>query len=103
MSNSNLLWNWKGPKNTSYFVKAIASLFEEGSATFTVLKSGFQVVIGDGGRANFWEMPGRDLVSLKLTCPRIFALAIKKQGAVKDFGRWVNDSGVGDSPAQALF
>ncbi|KAK3211461.1 hypothetical protein Dsin_016167 [Dipteronia sinensis] len=77
----------KGSLEKCHVCQAVASLFGEGIGSSRVLNDGLNVVIGDGRRANFWDIVGGDSVQLKNVCPRIFALAVKKQGAVQEFGR----------------
>ncbi|KAK3180238.1 hypothetical protein Dsin_000127 [Dipteronia sinensis] len=46
------------------------------------------VVIGAGRKANLRDMSGGDSTKLKVSCPRTFALAVRKLGVVQDFGNW---------------
>ncbi|KAK3218153.1 hypothetical protein Dsin_012123 [Dipteronia sinensis] len=50
----SLSWNWKEAPNLSAFVKAVRSLFKEGSDTYGILNEGLKIVIGNGERASFW-------------------------------------------------
>ncbi|KAK0600143.1 hypothetical protein LWI29_012039 [Acer saccharum] len=88
ISSTSLGWIWKSSQEASVFVKAIASLFEGNNMVSKAVCEGFKVVVGNGRRAEFWELPGGDMLQLKLACPRIFALAIKKSGVVQDFEHW---------------
>ncbi|KAK3221941.1 hypothetical protein Dsin_008966 [Dipteronia sinensis] len=88
ISCSSLLCDWKCINNANVFVKAIASLFEVTSPTGKVFTDGLKVVIGNGGRAIFWDTSGGDSVHLKLACPRIFALTVNKKWVVQDYGSW---------------
>ncbi|KAK2651368.1 hypothetical protein Ddye_011224 [Dipteronia dyeriana] len=56
----------------------------------------YEVVIGNGGKADFWESSGGDAVQLKLACPRVFALAVKKKGVIQEFGFWQGSKWVWD-------
>ncbi|KAK2644337.1 hypothetical protein Ddye_019532 [Dipteronia dyeriana] len=93
--STDLLWDWKCNNFASTFVKVVASLFDEGSISYRVLNEGLNVVIGNGSKANFQDMSGGDSTRLKVACPRIFALAVRKHGVVQDFGNWGNPGNVG--------
>ncbi|KAK2665801.1 hypothetical protein Ddye_004375 [Dipteronia dyeriana] len=69
-------------------LKVVASLFAEGTVSKIMLKDGLKVVIGDGKRTNFWDVSTGEVGKLSEVCPRIFALAVKKQSVVHDFGFW---------------
>ncbi|KAK2651427.1 hypothetical protein Ddye_011283 [Dipteronia dyeriana] len=85
--STDLLWDWKCNNYVSTFVKVVASLFDKGSISYRVLNEGLNMVIG-GSKANFWDMSGGDSTRLKVACPRIFSLAVRKHGVVQDFGNW---------------
>ncbi|KAK3231064.1 hypothetical protein Dsin_002945 [Dipteronia sinensis] len=70
----------------SYFVKAVAKLFIEGSRTAKVLKEGMQMVVGNGDKALFWTDIQVDLLSLKDSFPRIDALVDNKAGSISKYG-----------------
>ncbi|KAK3223169.1 hypothetical protein Dsin_010194 [Dipteronia sinensis] len=72
----SLDWKWKEASNSSAFVKAVGSLFKEGSVTCGILNEDLKIVIGDGERASFWTDLCWDTNSLKMACPRIYALAV---------------------------
>ncbi|KAE8689380.1 hypothetical protein F3Y22_tig00110940pilonHSYRG00486 [Hibiscus syriacus] len=50
-------------------------------------------VMGNGSRIDFWT----DVRSLKVDFPRIYGMAIKKQGKISEFGSWAN-GGVSSFP-----
>ncbi|KAK3219672.1 hypothetical protein Dsin_013642 [Dipteronia sinensis] len=84
----NLFWDWKASRSASFFVKAVGSLLEIGSMSEKVLKDGLKVVIGSGNKADFWnDRYGFDL-TLNIACPRIYALALNKNGRVADYRKW---------------
>ncbi|KAK3221169.1 hypothetical protein Dsin_015139 [Dipteronia sinensis] len=83
-----LLWNWKGTKAGSPFIKTVGSLFREGSRVHNIIDKGFRVVVGNEERLKLWEDIVWDSVPLKNVFPRIFALANIKYGRLKDFGKW---------------
>ncbi|KAK3220709.1 hypothetical protein Dsin_014679 [Dipteronia sinensis] len=85
--NDNLFWDWKGTK-ASAFVKAVGSLYDHESKTQKFINEGFTVVIGNGKRASFWFDRYGLQMPLREACPRIFALATKKEGSVHEFGSW---------------
>ncbi|KAK3222181.1 hypothetical protein Dsin_009206 [Dipteronia sinensis] len=86
--DTDLLWDWKCNHDASQFAKTVASLFEEGTTSNRVLTDGLKVVIGDGSKANFWDITNVDSIKLKMACPRIYALAVRKTRVVQDFGGW---------------
>ncbi|KAK3219242.1 hypothetical protein Dsin_013212 [Dipteronia sinensis] len=86
--DTKLLWDWNCNNSASTFVKAVAGLFGEGTTSNRVLKEGLKIVIGDGSKANFWDMSSEDTIKIKVTCPRVYALAVRKHGVVRDFGSW---------------
>ncbi|KAK3211974.1 hypothetical protein Dsin_016680 [Dipteronia sinensis] len=82
-----LLWNWKSETNSSHFVRAVRSLFDEGSLVAKILNEGIITILGYGDKVNFWSELKWDNISLSEAFPRIYALAKKKCGVVQDFGR----------------
>ncbi|KAE8703809.1 Detected protein of unknown function [Hibiscus syriacus] len=46
--------------------------------------------MGDGDKIDFWNKHWYEVNSLKDYFPRIFGLAIKKLGKIKEFGCWEN-------------
>ncbi|KAK3213081.1 hypothetical protein Dsin_017787 [Dipteronia sinensis] len=91
ISQSSLSWKWKAPSSASVFMKAVGSLFDEGSVSASILEGGLKILVGCGDRIRFWEDVWLDDCSLKVAYPRIFALASKKSGTVRDFGSWQKD------------
>ncbi|KAK3199547.1 hypothetical protein Dsin_022962 [Dipteronia sinensis] len=67
---------------------AVASLFVEGSGSEKVLRSGLKTVVGNGMRSTFWDLNIKENGQLRNACPRIYALATRKQGVISDFERW---------------
>ncbi|KAE8653771.1 hypothetical protein F3Y22_tig00117056pilonHSYRG00153 [Hibiscus syriacus] len=47
-------------------------------------------VMGNGSRINFWNDHWTEVRSLKVAFPRIYGMAIKKQGKINEFGSWEN-------------
>ena len=47
-----------------------------------------KTILGQGDRATFWLAKLCDNKSLMDTFPKMYALAVNKKGAFKDFGRW---------------
>ncbi|KAK3218053.1 hypothetical protein Dsin_012023 [Dipteronia sinensis] len=84
--NRSLLakWVWRfGTEENALWRRILcASLFEVNSPAGKVLMDGLKVVISDGGKAKFWDTPGGDSVQIRITCLRIFALAVNKSGVV---------------------
>ncbi|KAK3213079.1 hypothetical protein Dsin_017785 [Dipteronia sinensis] len=91
ISQSSLSWKWKAPSSASVFMKAVGSLFDEGSVSASILEGGLKILVGCGDRIRFWEDVWLDDCSLKVAYPRIFALASKKSGTIRDFGSWQKD------------
>ncbi|KAK3199337.1 hypothetical protein Dsin_022752 [Dipteronia sinensis] len=87
-----LHWRWQGGSKASHFVKAIGTLFFQGSQTDQVIKDGMQVVLGCGDRIRFWQDLGHDGIPLSEYFPRIFALATAKKGTIQEFGFWQHSS-----------
>ncbi|XP_039011423.1 uncharacterized protein LOC120140520 [Hibiscus syriacus] len=50
--------------------------------------------MGNGRRINFWNDHWTEFLSLKVAFPRIYGIAIKKSGAISEFGQWVNSDWV---------
>ncbi|KAK2648316.1 hypothetical protein Ddye_015805 [Dipteronia dyeriana] len=73
-----LCWNWNGGPSSSFFMKAIGSLFSQGSKTAKILQEGLRVIVGCGNKASLWWDIKVEGVPLKEAFPRIFALAINK-------------------------
>ncbi|KAK2654782.1 hypothetical protein Ddye_014638 [Dipteronia dyeriana] len=84
-------WSWDIGSNVSLFVKAVSSLFKEGSQSRRILDEGLKIVVGNGESVNFWFDMWCDNLALKDRFPRIFALAMKKVGAINTFGGWHED------------
>ncbi|KAK3187757.1 hypothetical protein Dsin_027318 [Dipteronia sinensis] len=53
---------------------------------------------GNGRRVNFWNDPCGEELPLKFSFPRIYALALNKNGVVEDFGRWQGSKWVWEIP-----
>ncbi|KAK3217752.1 hypothetical protein Dsin_011722 [Dipteronia sinensis] len=83
----SLRWNWQG-RDQSHFLKAVGSIFKENSRSFTLINDSLKVVIGCGDRAVFWNDLRWDSTPLRLAFPRIFALAVNKTGAIKEYDYW---------------
>ncbi|KAK2660474.1 hypothetical protein Ddye_007007 [Dipteronia dyeriana] len=54
LDKKSLQWNWQGVNSLSFFVKAIASLFQPNSRSAEIIRSGLSVVIGNGVKVKFW-------------------------------------------------
>ncbi|EOY16991.1 Uncharacterized protein TCM_036081 [Theobroma cacao] len=50
--------------------------------------SNVQLVVKDGSRILFWEDNWMERQPLKVRFPRIYALAINKEGYIQDYGKW---------------
>ncbi|KAK2654791.1 hypothetical protein Ddye_014647 [Dipteronia dyeriana] len=87
LDQNSLLWNRHWVKSRSYFFKSINGLFAEGQCAYNIINKGFQVVRGNRERIKLWKNCLWDFVPLKLAFVRIFALALNKEGIVKEFGR----------------
>ena len=88
MLSSSLLWNWSSGGKASCFVKAVGSLFGSDSLASKIFSDGLEISVGNGCRASFWHDPLVMNTPLKSVCPRMFALAVNKEGKVADFGMW---------------
>ncbi|KAK3231414.1 hypothetical protein Dsin_003295 [Dipteronia sinensis] len=93
-----LKWDWKEDCSPSPFVKAMASLLIEGSVSKKVLRSVFKDVIGNENKSLFWDIDTRESGKLRSACPRIYALAISKQGVISDFGKWIGSQWIWEVP-----
>ncbi|KAK2656098.1 hypothetical protein Ddye_009150 [Dipteronia dyeriana] len=89
-----LCWNWNGGPSSSFFTKAMGSLFSKGSRTTKILQEGLRVIVGCGNRASLWLDIKVEGVPLKEAFPRIFVLAINKGGCISehDLGDWIPPS-----------
>ncbi|KAK2639871.1 hypothetical protein Ddye_027666 [Dipteronia dyeriana] len=65
VSVSSLKWDWNGAPSYSFFVKAVGSLFEEGSKSALILKDGLRVVMRRGDKARMLTDIVVDDMSLK--------------------------------------
>ncbi|KAK3220873.1 hypothetical protein Dsin_014843 [Dipteronia sinensis] len=83
-----LHWEWTVPTTASHFAKALSSLFSVGSTTVNVIRKGLKVVVGRGTRASLWKDAWNGTLSLMVAYLRMFALAVKKEGTIDEFGRW---------------
>ncbi|XVF37031.1 hypothetical protein REPUB_Repub19eG0110600 [Reevesia pubescens] len=64
--------------------------------------SGVGFALGAGDFIDFWTDDWTEVGLLNLKFPRIFALAVKKEGKVKEFGYFVNNSWVWNIPLRRL-
>ncbi|KAK3221407.1 hypothetical protein Dsin_008432 [Dipteronia sinensis] len=83
-----LQWDWNVATTASPFIKAISSLFTTGSSSEKIIGEGLKVVVGSGTRVSFWKDSWNGVVPFMGAYPRIFALAVKKDGFICEFGRW---------------
>ncbi|KAK3197810.1 hypothetical protein Dsin_021225 [Dipteronia sinensis] len=74
-------------------VKAVGSLFQQGTLTARVLEEGLRVVVGMGDKARLWEDVLVEGTPLRTAFPRIYILAVKKSGCVRDF--WIKEGMMG--------
>ncbi|KAK3226757.1 hypothetical protein Dsin_006619 [Dipteronia sinensis] len=91
IQESSLLWKWNFTTKDSFFVKAVNCMLKTESPSAKLVDEGFRVVVGKGDRANFWNEIKWDSKSLKDAFPRIYALAVKKCGTIREFGRLFKD------------
>ena len=75
-----------GGSYPSTFVKAIRSLFQEGSKTGKIIQDGFKVIVGKGDKARLWSDVTWDSIPLQRAFPRIFVLANNKNGIIQEYG-----------------
>ncbi|KAK2655964.1 hypothetical protein Ddye_009016 [Dipteronia dyeriana] len=80
-----LLLNYRDIKLGSLFVKFISSFFSDDHRACNIMKNGFQVIIGNRERVQFWQNVCWDSVPLKLAFSRIFALASNKTSVDNEF------------------
>ncbi|KAK3206977.1 hypothetical protein Dsin_021023 [Dipteronia sinensis] len=90
VAKSLLLWNWNSGKPESCFIKAVGSLFMYGSNTAKIINVGLAASVGNGKRTRFWQDPFVVDTPLRLASPRLYALAVNKEGTVDQHGRWCN-------------
>ncbi|KAK2639287.1 hypothetical protein Ddye_027082 [Dipteronia dyeriana] len=79
---SSLIWDWSGGPSSSFFVKAMGSLYEEGSKLALLLKDGLWVVMGRGDKARLWTDITVDGMTLKQACPTKISLACNKSDTI---------------------
>ena len=97
-----LMWEWNHSKADSFFVRAIHSLRKPNSLAAGLIEGGFKVVMGSGDMAEFWTELKWDSKLLREAFSRMFALAVKKKGAIQDFRRWVGKKWVWDVQTRRL-
>ncbi|KAK3220120.1 hypothetical protein Dsin_014090 [Dipteronia sinensis] len=85
VKGSEALWNWQSNVAISFLVKTIANLFKLGTKSAILIKEGFKVVIGCGDKAELWNDIKVGERPLKEVFPRMYALAVEKEGQVKKF------------------
>ena len=44
-------WNWNGGASSSFFIKTVGGLFDQGSKVAKVTEDGLQVIVGSRDRA----------------------------------------------------
>ncbi|KAK2654624.1 hypothetical protein Ddye_014480 [Dipteronia dyeriana] len=88
MRINGLVWDCPVSNSCSVFVKSINRLFEESHRSYKLIQDGFQLVVGSGENVRFWHDVKWNFIPLKIVFPRIYALAINKDGMVRDFGRF---------------
>ncbi|KAK3190291.1 hypothetical protein Dsin_029852 [Dipteronia sinensis] len=93
VSNDLLRWDWNCGNSRSDMVKAVGSLFQQGTLTARVLEEGLRVVVGRGDKARLWEDVLVEGTPLRTAFPRIYILAVKKSGCVRDF--WIKEGMMG--------
>ncbi|KAE8696468.1 hypothetical protein F3Y22_tig00110670pilonHSYRG00078 [Hibiscus syriacus] len=54
------------------------------------VRKDFICVMGNGDKIDFWNDHWSEMLSLKVSFPRIFGLAQKKSGNISEFGNWIN-------------
>ncbi|GMI80385.1 hypothetical protein HRI_001707800 [Hibiscus trionum] len=77
----------KNPRELSWMWRNIVEPVNDLSDKFV---KNLRVVLGDGTKINFWKDLWVGSAPLKQSFPRIYALAIKKEGKVVEFGRKTN-------------
>ncbi|KAK2657435.1 hypothetical protein Ddye_010487 [Dipteronia dyeriana] len=55
LEERRLLWSWSKSSKDSFFVKAVRSMFQEGSPTAKIIAKGFSTVVGKCDRVEFWS------------------------------------------------
>ncbi|GKV39338.1 hypothetical protein SLEP1_g47120 [Rubroshorea leprosula] len=53
-----------------------------------MLVEGFKWEVGEGNKVDFWQERWAGDKTLRDLCPRLYALAVKKEGKVSDMGKW---------------
>ncbi|KAK3225856.1 hypothetical protein Dsin_005718 [Dipteronia sinensis] len=94
LNHNSLNWEFLDVKGCSHFVKAVNSLYKEGTRSYNIITKGFQVVVGNGDRVRLWKDLRWDSFQLRMAFPRIFALASNKVEMLNEYGSWVDSSWV---------
>ncbi|KAK2654068.1 hypothetical protein Ddye_013924 [Dipteronia dyeriana] len=100
LNECSLFWPEQMSNNASYFVKSVGSLLKDGSHTARVIRNSFSAIIGCGDRVQFWNEVKIEGKPLREVFPRVFVLALKKLGTVKDFGVWADSKWVWHIPTR---
>ncbi|XVF13719.1 hypothetical protein REPUB_Repub08aG0231800 [Reevesia pubescens] len=78
-------------RNFSWLWKNISLPLFSNDSCSSVFSSNLCFSLGNGNRIRFWVDEGVENVILRERFPRIYSLAINKDGVVKDFGCWSNN------------
>ncbi|KAL4333365.1 hypothetical protein GQ457_07G003570 [Hibiscus cannabinus] len=70
---NNISWLWKNISRPLF-------------SSTDVLSKNLRFVLGNGETIDFWNGHWTEVPSLKLAFPRVYAIALRKEGKVKDFG-----------------
>ncbi|KAK3222310.1 hypothetical protein Dsin_009335 [Dipteronia sinensis] len=95
LDHDSLIWEFSDVKGCSNLLK-VNSLFKEGTKSFDIINTGFQVVVRKGDSVRLWKDLRWDSIPLRQAFPRIFSIASNKFGTLKEYGSWVDSSWVWD-------
>ncbi|KAK3188480.1 hypothetical protein Dsin_028041 [Dipteronia sinensis] len=98
-----LVWEWNCSKADSFFVSAVHSLMKANSLMASLIDVGFKLVVGNGDRAYFLSEIKWDSKPMKEAFPRLYALAVQKEGVIQNFDLCVDSKKVKTSKIRDWF
>ncbi|OMO57353.1 hypothetical protein COLO4_35424 [Corchorus olitorius] len=73
--------------------RIVEPLYEVNSES-NMVTAGMRMNVGNGALINFWDEVWLNDMILKVLFPRIFSLAVNKNGKISEYGEWIDDKWV---------